>query len=132
MFDSPKAYSLVIEALLDRGDYVATMALLIHWLTQADRIGLVRADASWHELAVRWFGETTSLAGVEAADQTAACKRWETARKFLDYLEANAETYWHPPQFHLGAKNGGSTRGEPATEEDEEDADRFESAYEGV
>ena len=32
----------------------------------------------------------------------AARKRWDTARKFLDYLEANAETYWQPPQFQLG------------------------------
>ena len=42
MFDSAKAYALVIETLLDRGDYVATMALLVHWLSQADEIGLVR------------------------------------------------------------------------------------------
>src|SRR5262249_19028074 len=40
MFDSAKAYALVTEALLDRGDYVATMALLVHWLSQADDVGL--------------------------------------------------------------------------------------------
>ena len=64
MFDSPKAYALVIEALLDRGDYVASMALLDP-LAGAGRskIGLERADASLHDLAERWFGEMTSLAG---------------------------------------------------------------------
>lgn len=135
MFDSPKAYALVIEALLDRGDYVATMALLVHWLGQADRIGLARADASWHELAERWFGETTSLADIAPADNApadvaAARKRWDTARKFLDYLEANAESYWQAPQFRLNGKNGGKHH-EPLAEE-EEDGDRFESAYDGV
>ena len=137
MFDSPKAYALVIEALLDRGDYVATMALLVHWVGQADRIGLARADASWHDLAERWFGETTSLAGVDPTDAAAARKRWDTARKFLDYLEANAESYWQPPQFRLNAKNGknGGKQQERALagdESEEEDGDRFESAYDGV
>ncbi len=130
MFDSPKAYALVIEALLDRGDYVATMALLVHWLGQADRLGLARADASWHELAERWFGEISSLADVDPADAPTARKRWDTARKFLDYLEANAESYWHAPQFRLGGVNGGK----PAEllEGDEPAGDRFETAYEGM
>jgi hypothetical protein len=131
MFDSPKAYALVIEALLNRGDYVASMALLVHWLGQADRIGLARADASLHDLIERWFGEITSLADVPAGDAEPGRKRWDTARKFLDYLEANAEAYWHAPRFQLGGKNGAASRGEAAVE-DEDDADRFESAYEGM
>src|SRR5262245_220389 len=106
MFDSAKAYALVVETLLDRGDYVATMALLVHWLSQADEIGLGQADASWHDLAERWFEETTSLSGIDPADGDAARKRWDAARKFLDYLEANAESYWQPPQFQLGTSNG--------------------------
>lgn len=131
MFDSAKAYALVIETLLDRGDYVATMALLMHWLSQAEAVGLVEADASWHDLAERWFGETTSLSGTDKTDRHVACKRWDAARKFLDYLEANAESYWRPPSFALGASS--AKNGEPAaTDEDDEDADRFESAYEGM
>ncbi len=35
MFESPKAYSLVIEALLERRDFVGGMALLVYWLSQA-------------------------------------------------------------------------------------------------
>jgi hypothetical protein len=130
MFDSPKAYALVIETLLDRGDYVATMALLVHWLSQVDRI-VLRADASWHDLTERWFGRMTSLAGVDPADGAAARKRWDTARKFLDYLEANAETYWHPPLFQL---SGGASAaiGNESAADDEEDEDRYASAYEGM
>ena len=54
-FDSPRAYSLVVEALLERQDFVATMALLIHWLSQADRVPLERADGSFHELSQQWL-----------------------------------------------------------------------------
>ncbi len=132
MFDSGKAYALVIETLLDRGDYVATMALLVHWLSQADAVSLIEADASWHELAERWFGETTSLSGIDLSDSAAAGKRWDAARKFLDYLEANAETWWRPPQFRLGAASSPSAPSEPTSDEDDDDADRFESAYEGM
>jgi hypothetical protein len=131
MFDSPKAYALVIETLLTRGDHVAAMALLVHWLSQSDRIGLVRADASWHDLAQRWFGEMTSLSPADAADSTAACRRWDMARKFLDYLEANAESYWHVPEFLLGADRNDNGRNESPADEEDEDGDRFETAYEG-
>jgi hypothetical protein len=131
MFDSAKAYALVIETLLDRGDYVATMALLMHWLSQADAVGLVEADASWHDLAQRWFSETTSLSGLDRSDATAACKRWDAARKFLDYLEANAESYWRPPTFALGG-NGGKSGDSATAGEKDDDASRFESAYEGM
>src|SRR4029078_8258987 len=72
MFDSAKAYALVIETLLDRGDYVATMALLVHGLSQAQTVGLVQADASWQDLAERWFSETTLLTGVDKAAAAAA------------------------------------------------------------
>lgn len=135
MFDSPKAYALVIDALLSRGDYVASMALVIHWLGQAEQIGLERADASWHDQAQRWLGEMTSLTGSEAADDEAAAKRWDTARKFLDYLEANAEGYWSVPDFRLGgAKNGNGAQaaGGAGELDDEQASDRFESAYEGM
>jgi hypothetical protein len=133
MFDSPKAYALVIEALLDRGDYVASMALLIHWLGQASNIGLERADASLHDLAQRWLGDMTSLVAVDPADGATAARHWDTARKFLDYLEANAEQFWNVPSFSLGNhKPSGQSRNEPAGDDEEEDGERFDSAYEGM
>ncbi len=36
-FRSPKAYALVVDALLEQRDPVASMALLVQWLSQAER-----------------------------------------------------------------------------------------------
>jgi hypothetical protein len=55
MFDSPKAYALVIEALLDRRDFVGGMALLVHWLSQAARVGLQSGNTSYSDLARMWL-----------------------------------------------------------------------------
>ena len=35
-FDSPKAFQLVVEALLERGDRVAAMALMLQWVSQVE------------------------------------------------------------------------------------------------
>ncbi len=138
MFDSPKAYALVIDALLDRGDLVASMSLLMHWLGQAERIGLERADSSFHELAQRWFAEATGvLSDTQPAPEEAA-KAWDRARKFLDYLEANAEAFWHVPRFAIGNGNGTktspkSTRSEELQlDEEDDEAHLYDSAYEEV
>ena len=40
-FRSPKAYALVVDALLEHHDPVAAMALLVQWLSQSDEIPLV-------------------------------------------------------------------------------------------
>ena len=143
MFDSPKAYALVIEALLERGDYVAAMALLVHWLGQAERIGLERADASFHDLVLRWFGDMTAprepgVGGRKSgvSGQASALQRWDRARKSLDFIEANAEQLWNVPSFQLGSGNGSSqprAGGDaPNDDEDEDGASRFDSAYEGM
>src|SRR6185503_18368583 len=67
MFDSPKAYALVVQTLLARGDYVASMALLIHWLGQLDQT-TVRTDLALYELIERWFGEVTTRVAADASD----------------------------------------------------------------
>ena len=41
-FESPKAYVLVLSALIDQRDFVASMGVLIHWLNHADEVGLQR------------------------------------------------------------------------------------------
>lgn len=132
MFDSPKAYSLVIDSLLDRRDYVASMALLMHWLSQAEKIGLERSDSSFNDLSERWFGEVVCIPVDAAAQAEKALQAWDSARKFIDYLEANADTFWNVPHFHLTSGKNGKTP--PAArmgfdeEEDEED-DAVSSAY---
>ncbi len=55
VFDSPKAYALVVEALLDRGDAEAAQALLMQWLSQRAQVPLARGSHSFYELALRWM-----------------------------------------------------------------------------
>ena len=116
LFDSPKAYALVIEALLDRRDFVGGMALLVHWLSQANRVGLQSGNTSYSDLARIWLeqlfeysSEPESLAHPSKATNTekqvdtpkSADFVWSMVEKFFDYLEANGESFWAVPQFSL-------------------------------
>jgi hypothetical protein len=60
---------------------------------------------------------------------------WPLAEKFFDYLEPNADAYWHAPRFQLQA--GGGSDGEPGAlagfdEEGSEEDDLFGAAYDDV
>ena len=109
-FRSPKAYALVIETLLDHRDPVAAMALLVQWLSQAEEIPLVEEttrSTNWPWCGWRISGRRESAARTaargrrrtvrdhareaEATSLPRRRQRWPLARKFLDYLEANAE-----------------------------------------
>ena len=102
-FDSPRAYSLVISALLERHDFLPAMALLIHWLGNAEEIGLRQGGNSLPRLAERWLmklrGRGLDDTGAATPDQESV---WPLARKCFDYLEANAEDFWSAPTFQLG------------------------------
>ena len=56
--------------------------------------------------------------------------RWALTRKFLDYLEANAEEYWEVPQFELAAAapRPANPRG---TGDDEDEDDIFQRRLRG-
>ena len=54
-FESTQAYSRVVEVLLDKPDLQAAMALLMQWLSQAEKIGLDEGHRSFFALAVRWL-----------------------------------------------------------------------------
>jgi hypothetical protein len=96
LFDSPRAYMLVISALLERKDFIPAQALLIHWLGQADRVGLRSGASSLPRLAERWLMQLRQhLRDVPA-------ELWPRVNKFFDYLEANAESFWSAPQFEVG------------------------------
>jgi hypothetical protein len=134
LFDSPKAYALVVESLLDRNDFVASMALLTHWLGQAERVGLQKGEDSFSDLARRWMQrlELVLQSGSEPSLD------WGVAHKFFDYLEANAEHFWEAPTFILGEPSKfdpsfdeSSEPGEYSTEEDEEGG-LFDAAYEDL
>jgi hypothetical protein len=118
-FESPKAYVLLGEALLDQRDLVASMALMMHWLNQAEDIPLTEGDYSFHALIIRWIElvwkdepEEENDDGEERKKNSKASpswkkrfspvpeeKRWELTIKLFDYLEANADFYWQVPKF---------------------------------
>jgi hypothetical protein len=51
---------------------------------------------------------------------------WTLARKLLDYLEANAESYWQVPRLELGGRGGESPSSRSSLEEaSPDDLDRF-------
>lgn len=95
-FDTPKAFQLVIEALLDKDDLVASMALMMQWVSQSDLTPLADGDASFHPLAERW------LRLVEARERADGQDQWPLVAKYFAHLEASAEQAWHVPQFELG------------------------------
>ncbi len=123
-FKSPKAYVLLGEALLDQRDPVASMALMMHWLSQADEIPLAEGDYSFHSIALRWmeslWKEGTKDKGPKTVNDkeedrkdtpsnpkafspVEPAKRWELTKKFFDFIEANADKYWHVPSLELDA-----------------------------
>jgi hypothetical protein len=108
MFDSPKAYGLVIANLLERGGLVTSMALMMHWLEQAERIGLEKGDTSFFELAEHWIYDLRRRAESPEAGG-ADLDAWNMACKFLERLEANADQYWDVPGFEL-ARSGPALR----------------------
>ncbi len=137
MFDSPKAYALVIGALLERDDYVASLALTMHWLERAEQIGLEQGDTSFFDVTERWMsGLRRQIQGRTAAAE--GQQAWPLACKFLDYLEANGEEFWRPPTFDLGAapsrRNHQDQQFEDGADEADEDLDDdlYEAAYDGM
>lgn len=166
-FTSPKAYALVVDTLLEHHDFVAAMGLLVQWLSQAEEIPLVEEDYSFHDLALSWMEILwdDSSEGGEAKKPSAPSprstrrrkttavppeipppQRWAMAKKYLDYLEANAEEYWLVPRFEMAAEALGDEQPplddedyRRFDEEDEEEYDEdddedglFGAAYENV
>jgi hypothetical protein len=113
-FRSPKAFALVVDALLQKQDYRAAMALLMNWLGQAEQVPLEDGEYSFHTLSLRW------MLGLGAVDPAAAAG---LIRKFFDHLEANADEFWRVPALEVGGA-------EADAEDDEEDV--YGAAYEGV
>jgi hypothetical protein len=146
LFDSPRAYALVISALLERRDFVPAMALLIHWLSNADQVGLRQGGNSLPRLAERWLlslrvstdgeDETFSEPEIDQTNPHDTSEIWPLVRKFFDYLEANAEDYWSAPTFRLAASKKSRRDWDleltAADEGDDEDAGLFDAAYEGM
>ena len=120
-FRSPKAFALVVEALLRKHDFRAGMALLMNWLVQAEQVPLEDdSQHSFHTLALRW------MLGVTSPDFPfpVPAARFALVKKFFDYLEANAEDFWQVPALEL------STVGGEEDEEEDEPDELYGAAYE--
>jgi hypothetical protein len=135
-FSSPKAFALLVEALLDLDDPVSSMALLTYWLSRADEIPLAEGDYAFHPLAVRWMEQLwnppESSGRPPAVRSLPPEERWPLARKFLDYLEANGELYWQVPQLELVRPSSPSPTAEPQMADEDEEDNPFRAAYENV
>src|SRR6185312_4518569 len=90
-FNSPKAYALVVEALLEQRDFVAARALLVQWLNQVEQVPLAEDEYSFHELAVRWVSALRMAAQQPQAGFPPPEQCWTLISKFFDHLEANAD-----------------------------------------
>lgn len=131
---SPKSYALVVKALLDRGDSVAAMGLLMQWLSAGESVSLESGPYSFHPLAGRWLD--SALAASEEEDAAATAERvWPTVAKFFDYLEANAGAYWSVPtldEAELPRENDLSMEEAEEEVEDDDEDNLFGAAYENV
>ena len=141
LFDSPKAYKLVIDSLLQREDYETTTGLLIHWLSQSSTVGLQQGASSFHDLMYLWIAEQKRLLleRCEDPEKFVDCESvqetWTQISRFYDFLEANAEHYWSVPYFEIDREVGSSKKGQPdfpIDELEEEEDDLYGSAWEGV
>ena len=146
MFDSPKAYTLVIDALMQRADYKTSTAIMVHWLSQADYIPLQQGDSSFHNLLYRWISEQKNLLRHADPEENPPEEIWNRIRKFYDFIEANAEHYWDVPKFEVNRKvappesladlfDDPDNEGEPFADPDQsedEDKDLYRAAYDEV
>jgi hypothetical protein len=123
-FRSPKAFALVVEALLAKEDYRAAQGLLMSWLSQADQVPLEDGPHSFHTLALRWMlGICRRAVQPATAAPPLPASPWELAVKFLDQLEANAEDYGQVPRW---------TAPLPDAADGDEDNTPYAAAYEGM
>lgn len=126
------ARTQVVVALLDRNDLVASLGLLMQWLSQADELSLTAGSQSFHRLLARWLDQLVA----QAQSKDSTLDAWPLLRRLFDYLEANAGPLWQVPTLDeaaVGKPLPGEPPAGPAGEEDD-DPERvlYEAAYEGV
>ncbi len=133
LFDSPRAYILAIECLIDRDDYLTSMALLIHWLSQSDLYLLQQGSSSFQMLLSNWIGRQRALLDAHSSPEMAT-ETWQRVRKFCDYMEANAGEFWNVPKFELSGRGAGikDQRELLSDEIVEDDENLYRAAYEDM
>jgi hypothetical protein len=134
-FTSARAYILAISSLIQREDFVTSMALLIHWLTQSQEIPLQQSSGSFQLLVGEWIARQRDLMARQP-DGELYREIWRRIRKFCDYVEANAGEFWRVPEFAAGSypENGSDTQaaGETVLPEAGHEEDLYRAAYEDM
>lgn len=98
-FESPKAFALVVDALLEHNDLRAAMALMMSWLSQSAFVPLEEGEFSFSTLALRWLMTALKSCQASADSGSVTPENFELVKKFFDYLEANAEDLWSVPRL---------------------------------
>ena len=139
-FQSANAYARVVDALLQRGDTVAAMGLMMQWLSRADEVGLESGTESMHVLLPRWLQLVLRQQSEPAGGET-----WKSVRRLFDFVEANAGEYWDVPHLEEFPAAGGQSPEralEDGFDDDEfdddggdafaEETELYGAAYDGV
>lgn len=144
-FESVKSFALALDVLLRKHDRVASMGLLMQWLSQAETFGLESGPYTFHGLIQEWMRQiaTRKLPNGETLTPEAFwAENWPLIVKCFDYLEANAGEYWEVPNLETipelsqprSPKRG--ERAEAGEEGDSEEEDSgtqlYRAAYEDV
>ncbi|CAN5298794.1 hypothetical protein BH11PLA2_BH11PLA2_30090 [soil metagenome] len=126
-FKTPAAFAQVIEALLEAGDYKASLALIITWLSEASpELPLQDPAASFLRLAERWMSELTTSTTLPADEKPVLMRR------FFELLEANADDRWHVPSLANLSTSRRPRNDDDEIDDEEDDDDTFSSAYDGM
>lgn len=137
-FQSAQSYALVVDALLQKSDSVASMGLLMQWASQLDEVGVECPQHSIFSLLIRWM----KLAVRELATGEEFSSRIAQIRRLFAFLEANAEGWWSVPRLRDNSGQQSSALppellfGEPLDDDDLDDEsevdDVFRAAYDDV
>lgn len=143
-FESVKSFALALDVLLRKHDRLASMGLLMQWLSQGDNFGLESGPYSFYALIQEWMRQIATRRIPDHEILTPEefwAQNWPLIVKCFDYLEANAGGYWQVPNLESlpGFVAGESSRSapDPGGEEGEEEEDEastqlYRAAYEDV
>ena len=127
-FQSPKAYAVVVEALLEKKDHVASMGLLMQWLNDSENVGMESGRYSIFNYLEQWL----QLVVQETGKPHQLTQFWKIVRRMFDYLEANAGTYWVVPQFQTEQTQFADDKPDQADSDQNHDDDIYGAAYDDV
>lgn len=136
-FQSAHAYGPVVEALLDKGDDVASFALMMQWLGQLDEVGAEGPQHSLLGLLIRWM----KLVARRAEETPESINLPASLRRLFAYMEANAGDAWSVPTLEGALPGAAASAGpdwmgpgldEPGDDATDAEDDLFSAAFDGV